>query len=176
MYLSVTSGIVFTYQTFHIENQSHARLKEKSIWKKWLFNQISIDFRFREAYSWPAIAAHAKFEQYDWLRIINLYKDWNDSQSSLSTDILSLELHTETVFVNLNSNLLDWLIIQTVERLKDWNFQSFELRECACSYICTRKVRNTIQHDQFFCKLQFRCLHYLNKLNNFLKWKRSGMR
>jgi hypothetical protein len=25
-----------------------------------------------EASSWPAIAARAKFEQYDWLRIINL--------------------------------------------------------------------------------------------------------
>jgi hypothetical protein len=34
-----------------------------------------MDFRFKEAYSWPAIAAHAKFEQYDWLRILNLYKD-----------------------------------------------------------------------------------------------------
>jgi hypothetical protein len=43
--------------------------------KERLFDQISIDFRFKETYSWPAIAAHAKFEQYDWLRIINLYKD-----------------------------------------------------------------------------------------------------
>jgi hypothetical protein len=50
-------------------------LKEKSILKELLFNQISIDFRFKEAYSWPAIAAHAKFEQYDCLGISNLYKD-----------------------------------------------------------------------------------------------------
>jgi hypothetical protein len=50
-------------------------LKEKSILKELRFNQISIIFRFNEAYSWRAIAAHAKFEQYDWLRISNLYKD-----------------------------------------------------------------------------------------------------
>jgi hypothetical protein len=43
--------------------------------KERLFNQISIDLRFKEAYSWLSIAAHAKFEQYDWLRILNLYKD-----------------------------------------------------------------------------------------------------
>jgi hypothetical protein len=36
---------------------------------------LSIDFPFKEAYSWPAIAAHAKLEQYDWLRIVNHYKD-----------------------------------------------------------------------------------------------------
>jgi hypothetical protein len=43
--------------------------------KERVFNQISIDLRFKEAYSWLSIAAHAKFEQYDWLRILNLYKD-----------------------------------------------------------------------------------------------------
>jgi hypothetical protein len=44
--------------------------------KEFLSGQISIDFRFKEAYSWPAIAAHAKFEQNDWLRILNLYKEF----------------------------------------------------------------------------------------------------
>jgi hypothetical protein len=44
-------------------NPIRRRLKENS--KELLFNQISIDFLFKEAYSWPAIAAHAKFEQYD---------------------------------------------------------------------------------------------------------------
>ena len=87
--------------------------------KEWLFNQISIDFRFKEVYSWPAIAAHAKFEQYDWLRNLNLCKDWNDSQSSVSTYILSIELRTERVFVNLNSiYYTGWLVFQIVERLK----------------------------------------------------------
>jgi hypothetical protein len=33
-----------------------------------------MDFRFKEAYSWLAIAAHAKFEQHDWLRILILSK------------------------------------------------------------------------------------------------------
>ena len=47
-------------------------MKKKSILNELLFNQISIDFRFKEAYSWPAIAAHAKIVQYDWLRIVNL--------------------------------------------------------------------------------------------------------
>jgi hypothetical protein len=53
-------GIVFTDQAFSIENQSYGRLKEKLILKEFLFNQISTEL----AYSWPAIAAHAKFEQY----------------------------------------------------------------------------------------------------------------
>jgi hypothetical protein len=96
-------GIVFTDQTFSIENQFYGQLKEKSTLKEWLFYQISIDFRYKEAYSWPAIAAHAKFEHYDSFRILDIHNDRNDSQSSLSTDILSIELHTETVFFTLNS-------------------------------------------------------------------------
>ena len=82
IYLSVKTILVF----FSTGNQSDGRLMEKSIFKELLFNQISIDFQFKEVYSWSAISAHAKFfEQYDWLRILNLYKDRNDSQSSLST-------------------------------------------------------------------------------------------
>jgi hypothetical protein len=51
------------------------RDKKKNQSKRSCFQSNLNHFRFKEASSWPAIAAHAKFEQYDWVRIINLYKD-----------------------------------------------------------------------------------------------------
>jgi hypothetical protein len=45
---------------------------------------------------------HVKFEQYDWLRIINLTKIMNDP---LSTDILSMELHTEIEYLSIEIQL-----------------------------------------------------------------------
>ena len=98
-------GIILRTKFFYWKLALRA-IERKINLKEWLFNQISFYFRFKEAYSWPAIAPHETFEQYDcliWLRILNLYKDWNVSQSFLSADILSIEFHTETVFLNLNS-------------------------------------------------------------------------
>jgi hypothetical protein len=61
---SVYPVATISLQLFYGSNSSYGRLKEKSILKEFLFNQISIDFRFKEAYSWSAIAAYANFEQY----------------------------------------------------------------------------------------------------------------
>ena len=61
---SVYPVATISLQLFYGSNSSYGRLKEKSILKEFLFNQISSDFRFKEAYSWSAIAAYANFEQY----------------------------------------------------------------------------------------------------------------
>jgi hypothetical protein len=120
IYLSVKTILVF----FSTGNQSDGRLKEKSIFKELLFNQISIDFQFKEVYSWSAISAHAKFfERYDWLRILNLYKDRNDSQSSLSTDIHSIELHTETVFSLKTQSINRLIYFSNCLKIEIFNFQ-----------------------------------------------------
>ena len=80
-------GIVFTDQTFSIEDKSYGRLKEK------------INLRGVITFLGLLIAAHLS-NMIAWFRILNT--NWSDPQSSLS-DIFSIELNTETAFVNLNS-------------------------------------------------------------------------
>jgi hypothetical protein len=96
-------------------------------WKK---NQSNRGVRyfsiFNHIWSKEAYYLACYFEQYGWRRIINRWNDWNDFQSSLSTDIrpnFNGEVHIKIVLVNLN-----WLFLKL---LKDWNFQSFEIRENA---------------------------------------------
>jgi hypothetical protein len=92
--------LVLTDETFSIENQCYARLKEKSIWDELLFNQILITFDLKKLILGPLLL-HTRslsnvigLELQIFTKIEMILKD---------NDIHSIELHTERVFVNLNS-------------------------------------------------------------------------